>query len=121
MKNKTPCEIRQFSDMAECQTCGMKWDVNDPFPPVCNYGENKPTQPQLTPAEQTCLVFAARYAYDLNTGAALMVVNAILQNWDRLAQHTKDQLFREARAVAVYNPDDWRRLYQKYESEKEAS
>ena len=77
-------------------------------------------QNQLTPAEQTCLIFAARYAHDRNTGAALMVVNAIMHNWDRLTQHTKDQLFREARAWAGYNLDDWYRLYQKYESEKEA-
>ena len=73
---------------------------------------------QLTPAEQTCLIFAARYAHDRNTGAALMVVNAIMQNWDRLTQHTKDQLFREARAEAMCSLDDWHRLYQKYESEK---
>ena len=73
---------------------------------------------KLTPEEQTCLVFASRYAHDRNTSAALIVVNTILQNWDRLTQHTKEQLFREARSEAMYNLDDWYRLYQKYESEK---
>ena len=73
---------------------------------------------QLTPAEQTCLVFAARYSHDRNTSAALIVVNTILQNWDRLTQHTKEQLFRDARADATCNLGDWYRMYQKYESEK---
>jgi hypothetical protein len=61
----------------------------------------------LTPAEQTCLIFAARYAHHRNTGAALMVVNAILQNWDRITPRVREQLQREAEE-ATYNLEDWR-------------
>lgn len=30
-----PCRPMQFSDMMECGTCRLKWDVNDPAPPKC--------------------------------------------------------------------------------------
>ena len=72
----------------------------------------------LTPVEETCLIFAARYAHDRNTGAALTVVNAALRNWDAISDRTKEQLYNEARQEAMCNLDDWYRLYQKYESEK---
>jgi hypothetical protein len=54
-------------------------------------------------------VYAARYARNRNTGAALQVVNQILAAWDELDEQTKAQLQREARE-AQYNHDDWARL-----------
>lgn len=29
------CNIRQYSDMMQCHTCGLIWDANDPYPPEC--------------------------------------------------------------------------------------
>ena len=61
----------------------------------------------MSPAEQTCLIFAARYAHHRQTGAALQVVTAIAQNWDKLSDHTREQLQREAKE-ATTNLEDWR-------------
>lgn len=32
-----PCIIRQWSDMTGCikEGCGLRWDTNDPHPPLC--------------------------------------------------------------------------------------
>lgn len=65
---------------------------------------------KLHPAEQDCFVFAARYAHTRNTGAAFMVVNAILHNWDKLDKHIQKQLKEEALNEAMFNMDDWNRI-----------
>jgi hypothetical protein len=66
----------------------------------------------LSEGEQSCLVFAARYAHTRNTGAALMVVSTILYKWDRLTLETQVQLKREAKE-ATYNLEAWQKLLDK--------
>lgn len=58
---------------------------------------------------ESCLVFAARYAHNRNTGAALMVVNAIKNSWDDLALYTREQIIKESHD-AKYNLDEWQSL-----------
>jgi len=29
------CKAIQYSDMMECEPCGLKWDTNDYAPPAC--------------------------------------------------------------------------------------
>lgn len=67
----------------------------------------------LTDHEQSAIVFAARYAHTRRTGAAFMVVNAILSSWDKLKKSTKFQLKREADSDATCNFSDWKRLTEK--------
>lgn len=31
----TLCEIVQYSDMMQCELCGLQWDTNDPCEPGC--------------------------------------------------------------------------------------
>lgn len=57
-------------------------------------------------------MFAARYAHTRNTGAALMVVSTILDNWDSLTLETQAQLKREAKE-ATYNLEGWQKLLDK--------
>lgn len=64
----------------------------------------------LSPAEQSVLVFAARYAHTRKTGAAMIVVDAILENWDKLTHLTQEQIRKEARNEATCNFEDWRQL-----------
>lgn len=64
----------------------------------------------LSVGEQSCLVFAARYAHTRETGAAAMVVDTALLNWDRLIPETQAQLQREAAHEATCNMEDWKRL-----------
>lgn len=64
----------------------------------------------LSVGEQSCLVFAARYAHTRHTAAACVVVDEIIQKWDKLRPETQDQLKREAKNEAVYNSEDWKRL-----------
>jgi len=61
---------------------------------------------------QNCLVFAARYAHDRNTGAAMQVVNSILMNWDSLSENVKRTIQEEAEH-APYNREDWQKLIDK--------
>lgn len=64
----------------------------------------------LSGPEQTCLIFAARYAHTRNTGAACLVIAAILKNWGRLSELVQLQLKREAKNEATCNMEDWRRI-----------
>ncbi len=65
---------------------------------------------QLPHTTQTCFVMAARYAHTRRTGASLAVVTAILENWDRLSESTKEQIKREAKNEVTCNFEDWERL-----------
>jgi len=29
------CKVKQYSDMAKCEKCGLCWDINDPCEPEC--------------------------------------------------------------------------------------
>ena len=63
--------------------------------------------------EQSCLVFAARYAHTRNIiSTAFIVINVILKNWDRLTILTQTQLKREAENEAenetIYNKNIWK-------------
>ena len=58
---------------------------------------------------ETCLVFAARYAHNRQTGASLAVLTAIKENWEDIRQHTRDQLKSEA-SEATCNLTDWEEL-----------
>ena len=53
MTSKPPCDIRQFSDMAECQKCGLRYDINDPCPPPCGHTEAGMTDPVNHPKHYT--------------------------------------------------------------------
>lgn len=64
----------------------------------------------LTSGEESCLIFAARYAHGRQTSAASVVVSGILSKWDRLSDGAKSQLKREAETSAAGNIDDWKRL-----------
>jgi hypothetical protein len=64
---------------------------------------------QLSPAMQSCLVFAARYAHRRDTGAAFLVVSAIKEQWNNLGAFTKLQIECESNE-ATKNPNDWANL-----------
>lgn len=66
-------------------------------------------QTLLSDRMQSCLVFAARYAHDRNTGAAQMVISTIIDNWDGLRPDIKAQIQKEAKE-ATCNFEDWRKL-----------
>lgn len=36
------CQARQMSDQMRCEACRLTWDMNDPEPPKCGEGGNKP-------------------------------------------------------------------------------
>lgn len=57
------------------------------------------------------LVFAARYAHTRQTYAASLVVDVIIENWDNLQPHTKEQLIKEAKNEATCNQQEWGRLF----------
>lgn len=63
----------------------------------------------LSGNEQSCYVYAARYAHGRSTGAAMQVVNTILHLWDKFEYRTQQQLKAEAEE-AVCNKDDWQKL-----------
>ena len=63
----------------------------------------------MTPTEQTCFVFAARYTHDRNTGGTLAVVTALKTVWKDLDEHTQDMIVRESHE-AQYNLSDWEEL-----------
>ncbi len=59
--------------------------------------------------DSSVYIYAARYAHNRNTGAAMQVVNAILQLWDRFNYVDQQQLKREAKEAA-FNIEDWQRI-----------
>lgn len=61
---------------------------------------------------ENCLVYAARYAHDRQTGASFQIVSAILSHWDLISVDTKKTLIKEAKK-ATYNKEDWGRLTSK--------
>ena len=63
----------------------------------------------MTRYQQNLLIFAARYAHSRKTGAALMIVNSIIQMWDELDSEVKRTLIEEAEH-ATCNFDDWNGL-----------
>ena len=62
---------------------------------------------KLPPYQQSCLVYAARYAHTRNTGVSFQVVSTIMWQWDYLDYSTKMQLKKEAKAEATCNMEDW--------------
>ncbi len=58
---------------------------------------------------QTALVFAARYAHNRETGAAMAVVRALESCWNQLNAHTKAQILAETHD-ATCNHAEWERL-----------
>ncbi len=60
--------------------------------------------------EQCCLLFAARYAYTRTTGAARIVIEAVLSSWDKLPVNLQHKLKNEAKNEATCNLEDWQRL-----------
>ena len=63
----------------------------------------------MTQQEESMLVFAARYAHNRLTGAALMVVSEIIDKWPEISERTRKQLVRESRE-ATHFKDEWQRL-----------
>lgn len=64
----------------------------------------------LSSREESCLVFAARYAHSRKTAAAHLVVSEILSKWEGISESTRAQLKREAEVSSAANIDDWQRL-----------
>lgn len=56
------------------------------------------------------LIYAARYAHNRETGAALQVVDCAIKNWSILDEKTRVQLAQEASNEATCNIDDWQKL-----------
>jgi len=73
----------------------------------------------LRPHLQTCLVFAARYAHNRATAAALVVTHAVIANWHRLKETTKIQIIDESNE-ATCNQDDWQKLRDFAKAKEEA-
>lgn len=57
----------------------------------------------------TCLAFAARYAHNRETGAAMAVCNALKAAWHRLSEQDREQILRET-DEATTNRDEWNAL-----------
>ena len=66
---------------------------------------------ELTSAEQTAYVFAARYTHNRQTGGTLAVVKALEVVWVRLSHSTKRQIEKEAYHEATANRDDWNNFF----------
>lgn len=64
----------------------------------------------LSSREESCLVFAARYAHGRHTAAASLVVSEILSKWEGISESTRAQLKREAEVSVECNIDEWIRL-----------
>ena len=62
-----------------------------------------------TEYEQSCLVFAARYAHKRPTAAAFVVVSAIVDNWNNISRSTQIQIKKEI-DDATENHEDWDRI-----------
>ena len=65
---------------------------------------------KLPPYQQSCLVYAARYAHTRKTAASYVVVSSILHHWDELDDRIKKNLIKEAKMEATCNMEDWDRL-----------
>jgi len=63
----------------------------------------------LSRCEESSYVFAARYAHSRNTGAAHMVVKALMVNWAAFSEQTKNQILKET-FEATHNDSDWTAL-----------
>ena len=64
----------------------------------------------MMPNEESIYIYAARYAHTRRTGAALQVVNEILNNWYRFSKQAQQQIVREAKHDATENLSDWKKL-----------
>ena len=60
----------------------------------------------MTSAENTCFVFAARYAHTRNTAGAYAVVTGLKAVWGDLDTPTRAQIVKESHE-ALYNLNDW--------------
>lgn len=96
VNNVTPTDLRVLADRLES---------------IRNQDDNA-WQNKLTNGEENTLVFAARYAHNRRTGAALQVVKEILNKWVRISDFTKEQLKREAKEASLLN-EDWALLIEK--------
>ena len=63
----------------------------------------------MTDNEESCLVYAARYAHHRRTAAAMQVVNNIIAKWDDIDPRVRKLIVRESRE-ATHNHDDWQKL-----------
>ena len=95
--------------MKQCDKHGTLVKYYDECP-ECTEQASSDNGDLLSVGDQSCLVFAARYAHTRETGAANMVVTTLLAHWDRLIPETQAQLKREAANEATCNKDDWQRL-----------
>jgi len=59
--------------------------------------------------DESCLIFAARYAHHRKTGAANVVVSSIIGSWGNLSPKIKADIKKEA-LEATTNLDDWKRI-----------
>ncbi|KZX82875.1 hypothetical protein A3715_18545 [Oleiphilus sp. HI0009] len=54
----------------------------------------------------TLCIFAARYAHNRNTGAALATVRSLIAQWDKLKPTTKEQIIKESHEATTCI-EDW--------------
>lgn len=59
----------------------------------------------------TVFVFAARYSHSRMTSAAMVVTNALKENWESIDKLTQEQIKREARSDVTCNHSDWESLF----------
>lgn len=58
---------------------------------------------------ETMLIFAARYAHNRPTGAALAVCNVIMQQWNNLRRDAQIQIQKES-FDATENQSNWQEI-----------
>jgi hypothetical protein len=72
--------------------------------------------------KESILLYAARYAYNRNTGAALQVAKTIESEWGTLSNEFKnkinEEIVTEIRVGQLKNSNDWELVLNKYWSDK---
>ena len=64
----------------------------------------------MSDINESIYVYACRYAYNRQTGAANQIVNILTSVWGDLSVETRTKILKESEHEAVYNQSDWNRL-----------
>ena len=64
----------------------------------------------MSDINENVYVYACRYAYNRQTGAAKQIVNILTSVWSGLSVKTRSTILKESEHEAFYNKSDWRRL-----------
>jgi len=63
----------------------------------------------MNPNLETCIIFAARYAHNRPTGAAIIVVKMLKDAWRDLSPYGRKTILKEAEDAA-YGREEWQLL-----------